>query len=132
MLVVKTPVDKVKMGIEEEVLERMIEERCENENAKKQMKRFFFATAIESIEGNIWERMPFVSYFYEKRILEPIEDEGDVIVACVKEQDNRIYLIGETVEVLKEAETWLAKFLEKENLAYSHYIMPRNFFLEES
>ena len=127
MLRVRTPIDKVEMVIRAETLAEIIDKKtCESEKAKLQMKRFFFATA-EEVDGYCgW--IQFISYVYRNGLVEAVEDNREEIVMRTKSGDDYIYLIGETKEALEEAREWLERFMEKEALNFSNYILPRNLF----
>lgn len=130
MLLVRTPIDGVKMFIEEDVLEKIIGERVyKNESALMQMKRFFYSTA-EEWTGDVFAWIDFISFLYENDILDREEEEE--IVSRVNIDKTYIYLIGETEDTINEVEDWLSKFMNKEDLQFSHYIMPwKKFFGRE-
>lgn len=124
MLLVKTPVNKVFMLIEEKLLMKLIEEKtCENESAKMRMKRFFWETARE-VEGDVDAWLDFLSYMWENAELTGYSNPSDAIATRTKVDSESVYLISETDEELDEAKEWLAKFMNENELEFSRHIVP--------
>lgn len=124
ILLVRTPVLNVSMVIEEDILERIIEEKAKSVHERTiiQMKRFFYGTA-EEMEENVYGKIGLVSFLIKNAILEA--DDEEEIVARVKVNESYVYLVGEVEEEVYQAEEWLAKFVNQEELKVSYYIMPK-------
>lgn len=133
MLLVRIPKkvsnSKVSMIIEDEMLEKIIDEKfVKNEESKEIMKKFFRDMSME-VEGDVLAWIQFASFLYEFGCIEGEEDMPDEIVSHVIVNGSDVYLFGDTEESIEAAKIWLEKeFIGKGELQFTEYIVPKNRF----